>query len=407
MSVRLILIFRLVISSVFIFSTIAKLLSLPFFDGMVAELFLGKDYYNHPDAMFWCQLFTRVLIAGEFLLGVAILQQRYLKNIILPAILIMLVGFTFHLFYAATVLEKGFIGGNCGCFGDLVPMDNFESILKNILSMAMVAYIYKYVNPRRDRINSLIMVFTVGIITFITLLLTIKDYEIKNEVTVFDNQLEVKKHETITRDTHDVVEVSDSNSRVNLEVTQVYNKDDQKENTSNEVEKEKPLTKPKEKITIAQPKRLLDNYTQFSNGIDVNLYEGEKIVCMFSVTCGHCQETYKDICGYASSGKLPEVYLLNYGSELDQNYFFSQSGCKHPHILLNDYTKFQRLLEGNDFPRVLHLKDGEVVGDWNLDTYSKKSFSLHFSIEEKKKEDNGLELNFDNGGEGSSLFGDY
>ncbi len=405
MSVRLVLIFRFVISALFIFSTVAKLLSLPFFDGMVAELFIGKDYYNHPTAMFWSQLFVRVRIAGEFLLGIAVLQGKYLKSIVLPAISIMLIAFTAHLFYAATVLGKGFIGGNCGCFGDLVPMDNFESIVKNIVSILMVGYIWKYVNPSRDKLNSLVIVIMVGLVSFLTLLLTIKDYEVNNEVVEISN-VDVRTEDTLT-DTVQEIRVEDSLVSKETEIKEVVIPVVEPEiQTEIEVVAVTPV-----KIEPVTVKRLLDEYKSFSNGENVDLYKGDKLICMFSMTCGHCQESYKDICGVVSTGKLPATYLLNYGSELDQNYFFSQAGCKHPHILIGDYGKFQRVLEENDFPRIIHMKDGKVLEEWNLETYSKEKLSEHFDIKVKKETNNdgGLELQLETpSGSGSgSMFGDY
>ena len=73
---------RLILSVLFIFSGISKLLSLPFFDGMVAELFIGTDFYNYPNEMWYSQMFTRLIISGEILLGAAMLQERYFKSII-------------------------------------------------------------------------------------------------------------------------------------------------------------------------------------------------------------------------------------------------------------------------------------------------------------------------------------
>ena len=39
------------------------------------------------------------------------------------------------------------------------------------------------------------------------------------------------------------------------------------------------------------------------------------LVCLFSMTCSHCQEVYRDISSMKSSSKLPPIYLVNYGSE--------------------------------------------------------------------------------------------
>ena len=63
---------------------------MPFFDGMVAELLLGKDYFDNPVGMIWVQWLTRILVAAELVLGLALLQNKWFKKIVLPATLGML-----------------------------------------------------------------------------------------------------------------------------------------------------------------------------------------------------------------------------------------------------------------------------------------------------------------------------
>ena len=60
----------------------------------------------------------------------------------------ILIAFTAHLIYMG--FQKGFIGGNCGCFGDLIPMDNFESIIKNVISILLVAYVQRFYNKHQN-----------------------------------------------------------------------------------------------------------------------------------------------------------------------------------------------------------------------------------------------------------------
>ena len=91
---------------------------------------------------------------------------------------------------------------------------------------------------------------------------------------------------------------------------------------------------------------------------------------------------------------LPKLYLINYGQEFEQQYFFNQAGnCKHPFIRTEDFTKFNRLLEGKGFPRIIVFKEGKIVKDWDVDTYSKQAFVEHFGIEETDKNaEDGLNL---------------
>lgn len=177
MDTRLVKIGRLLLAVLFIFSGVSKLISLPFFDGLVAELLIGKDYYNYPNALWYTQVLTRVIISAELLLGVAVLQERYLKKIILPVIQFLLVAFTIHLFYEGFRQENGFTDGNCGCFGDVLPMNNLESIIKNVVAMLLGFYVWKqHDNRKMMHFSSWIVSVVLGIVTLLTLWLTIKDY---------------------------------------------------------------------------------------------------------------------------------------------------------------------------------------------------------------------------------------
>ena len=101
-----------------------------------------------------------------------------------------------------------------------------------------------------------------------------------------------------------------------------------------------------------------------------------------------------------SSKKLPLIYLVNYGSEYEQNYFFTQAGSKEdPHYRIDDFTLFKRLLEGKTYPRILYVSQGEIIKEWDVDSYQKKNFMNHFGIRkiEKEEQKNGLQLDLNQG----------
>ena len=133
---------RILLSFLFVFGAISKLISMPFFDGMVAELILGPDYFNQPKSMLLVQWLTRILVALELWIGIALLQNKGFKKITLPLTLITLLLFTIHLIYESLKKENGFIEGNCGCFGDVLPMTNLESIIKNTIGIVLTIYVW-------------------------------------------------------------------------------------------------------------------------------------------------------------------------------------------------------------------------------------------------------------------------
>ena len=55
---------RIILSLFFVLSAITKLISLEFFDGLVAELFLGDDWATAGISLTYTQFFTRLIISG-------------------------------------------------------------------------------------------------------------------------------------------------------------------------------------------------------------------------------------------------------------------------------------------------------------------------------------------------------
>ncbi|MFT5512906.1 MAG: hypothetical protein ACI8SE_001305 [Bacteroidia bacterium] len=347
-----------------------------FFDAMVAELFLGPNYYDFPTGLYYTQILSRVLIASELVLGAAILVDKWVKKITVPALFGMLLLFTIHLFYEGLTSEKGFIEGNCGCFGDVLPMNNLESIIKNVVAMLAAGYVWLKYKPHQS-MAVWIAPLVLGLVTFGTLTFGVKKYQenVNVEPITQDTITIDSLTQTVTLDT-----LPDTMMKSNIDNPKVV-PDVERVNT--------------QKIQTSDgiiPKLL--SLGEMSDGNAMVLDKGEVVVCLFSMTCGHCQESYKEMCELSAFATLPTLYLVNYGADFEQKYFFNQAGnCKHPFIRTEDYTKFNRLLEGKGFPRILALKDGKIVQDWNIDTYTKQVFVNHFGIEETDKNaDDGLNL---------------
>ena len=368
---------------------------MPFFDGMVAELFLGENYFDNPKGMFWTQVLGRILVAAELVIGIALLQNKWFKKIVLPATMLILVIFTVHLFYEGFKQVNGFTEGNCGCFGDVLPMTNLESIIKNVIGLIIGVYLWLKYTPD-NKFASWVSPTLLGIITLFTLSFGIKSYDEATPTSSSD----VNVNSAIEAG----IDSSNQNATMEEELLQPEDKIEEKlPNAKEEVKtapktNELPKTAPKETPIVKQTpsdKTLKLLYTYAPAIESQSLAYGSKLVCLFSMTCSHCQEVYKDICQMNSSGKIPSTYLINYGSEYEQNYFFNQAGnCKHPHSLIKEYTDFKRMLEGNTYPRIILFKDGAIAKEWNVDTYEKQGFMDYFGIAEIKeeKEEGGLQL---------------
>ena len=389
---------RLILSFLFVFGAVSKLVSMPFFDGMVAELLLGENYYDHPSGMLWIQWFTRILVAAELVLGIAILQNKWFKSLVLPATMGMLVLFTIHLFYEGFRQVNGFTEGNCGCFGDILPMTNLESIIKNVIGMAIGVFIwFKY---NKDNVfASWVAPTFLGLITLFTLSFGVKSYEAKAVAPVTE---QLGLTETLVIDSiipleQDPVKMEQDAVKENSTPPSTTEEEPKKAEAKDEgLQEEVPAVK---QITPSD-KTLQLLYTYAPAIESQNLAYGSKIVCLFSMTCSHCQEVYADLVAMKASGKLPNIYLVNYGTEYEQNYFFAQAGnVKSPHTRTEEFPDFKRMLEGKTYPRILYVKDGEILKEWDVDTYEKIGFMKYYGIEklEEKKSGGGLQLELKDG----------
>jgi thiol-disulfide isomerase/thioredoxin/uncharacterized membrane protein YphA (DoxX/SURF4 family) len=121
---------RLLIGVLFITTAVLKLLSIDEF-----ELYIYSfGIFNYLSVT----VLARLVIAFEFLMGMFfILKQFYRQTWRLMQL--TLIGFTFFLIYVALFRNDT----NCHCFGDFVKLNPLHSILKNVITMALLLFIRK------------------------------------------------------------------------------------------------------------------------------------------------------------------------------------------------------------------------------------------------------------------------
>ena len=135
------LIIRVLISALLLLSAIAKLYPIEFFGYSkgISEGFEEGQLIPMGISETIAPYLSRFIIAIEFFLAITILQNNYLKKIILPLSITMLVVFSLHLSYSISLGESK----NCGCFGELIPMSPLAALIKNILSIAALVFLYR------------------------------------------------------------------------------------------------------------------------------------------------------------------------------------------------------------------------------------------------------------------------
>ena len=138
------LISRLLISGLFLLSAIAKLYPTPLYgitkvfeEGQLIPMGFSEDF---------APFLSRLIIAFEFFIAFAILQTHYIKKLIIPSTILLLIIFNVDL-----ALDI-FVGNdeNCGCFGQLIAMTPTEAFIKNIFTILLLIFIYRNVNDKKE-----------------------------------------------------------------------------------------------------------------------------------------------------------------------------------------------------------------------------------------------------------------
>ena len=90
---------------------------------------------------------ARFIIGLEVAIGFLFLQPFYLKRIVSPFTILLLLVFSGHLIYLMTIGDTG----NCGCFGDLIKMTPLESLIKNALLLGVTIFVWRKMDTKVNR----------------------------------------------------------------------------------------------------------------------------------------------------------------------------------------------------------------------------------------------------------------
>ena len=143
---KLITIFRYLISALFLLSAVAKLYPEPLY--AITKIFEEGQLIPMGFSEVLAPYFSRFIIAIELFIAIAILQRNYLKKLVIPTSIIMLILFSLHLVYSIFLGDSE----NCGCFGELIPMSPLQALIKNIITLGVLGYLYK--NTAEDTKNN-------------------------------------------------------------------------------------------------------------------------------------------------------------------------------------------------------------------------------------------------------------
>ncbi len=358
---NLILALRIATTVLFVFSAVTKLFPIEAFEKQLVDL--GFASWNTAPFL------SRGIIGFEAFLGFAFLQKNYLRSFFIPATAALLVVFCVHLGY--TIYTTG-NSGNCGCFGQFIKMTPLEALIKNIITLGLLGYLYT-LTKNYERKNMALPTALI-VLTYVALFIAfpIKSYTTtttdENGLTTFDRIAPVSSTQPDYKPAADsvVAVVKDI-------VSKDKNKTTESKSIASPVTKKDTVTKQVTKtIPAYTPKvSIYGGFKNFSDGVTANVDKGTSIVCMLSLECEHCMETARQIGELSKEQKLPPVYFLFFGSPGELDHFFDVAKCKYPYKIVEPQVFFPLLGDISSPPRVSVLKEGNIVADFDNDSFSK------------------------------------
>lgn len=336
---------RIFISLMFIVSAFSKMLPAATALEVFAKQIVDIGVTN------WCYapLLARAIVGFELFLGLAMLQNNYLRNLIIPATFLLLLAFCIHL--TITIFTTGNIG-SCGCFGDLIPMTPLEAIIKNLIAMAVLVWLFLKITPKqKDNIVLPLVIFVliyVGILIFLPPKCCCASIPSSQEIV---SDTIVTPEDTLMQDA-DTIDSADGPG-VSVSVRKPVDTQD--------------VPQGRKKVNS-----IFTRYSKFNTGT-VDLNDGKKIVCLYSLDCDHCQESSMLLQKLKKNHPgFPGMYVLALGEESQADDFFSAAGGRLPYMIIDPQKFFQLLDKAQYPPRIVVMDNGNFLGDFlnfeHLDT---------------------------------------
>ncbi|MDN3676588.1 protein tlpB [Flavobacterium paronense] len=322
---------RIIVAVLFILSALAKLskgnlLDSPYF---AISTFEVKQLYTLGFSEGFAPYFSRTLIGIELALGLLLLQNNWLRKFIVPVTTLLLLVFIGHLSYV-TFLSGGNTG-NCGCFGELLPMTPIEAIIKNIVAVGLLAYLFVLL-PKEAKDGNFWILTTVLFATILAIYMLApiqppaSNFQISTPQETTNDSLQEKSVDTIAA---------------------IFSKDTIKkvETIKTDVKKE-----------INEPEKHKSGYASYFSKIDI----GRKTLCFFVPGCDHCRVAAKELTALKQKDKnFPEISIIFMNEEADLiPDFFKEAGAEYPYKIIEVIPFWKVLGSGKDTPGVKYLWNG-------------------------------------------------
>ncbi|MFN4878985.1 MAG: protein tlpB, partial [Flavobacteriia bacterium] len=225
--------------------------------------------------------------------------------------------------------------GNCGCFGALLPMTPLEAIMKNVLSIGLLALLWKRYGAKLPERSNIWFLTTILSLCMLLMFIFVPTYK---AATVTES--------SVGEPGPDTTQIAIGDPVVSSPETIAG---------TTEISKDTTKTKPKD----IGPKPKKSGYEKHF----ANINEGKKIICFFAPSCDHCRSTAKQLTALKNSTPgFPEIQILFMDEAAEEiPDFFKFAGATYQHKVL-DIIEFWGVLGGNrDVPGVAYLWNGNLV----------------------------------------------
>jgi uncharacterized membrane protein YphA (DoxX/SURF4 family) len=290
----------LIIGGTFIFSAISKIPTLEQFGWTIVE----TTFLNWTMA----EWFARILIGFEFFLGILFIIHFKIKKIAIPFSIALLTAFTLYLFL---VIKQYGASGNCGCFGEYIPMTPLQSIFKNV-GMIVILAVMQFIQYEWN-------------------------FKWKNLLTIF----------LLLGSILIPILFSPPES--------IYL-----------AEKEPILNKP-------IPLSLL--YHSNNNKAPIKeLRKGKHVIAFMSMTCEYCRKAAKRMRIMKEKNPSLPFYIILNGDSSKLNEFFDDTRAKNIDFsIFNGVAQFTTLADGHALPKIRLVNDTTVYKEPNYITMDEKA----------------------------------
>jgi thiol-disulfide isomerase/thioredoxin len=315
-------ILRFIVFALFIVSALAKMFPIWAFEKQLVDLGIAS----------WCSApyLARLLLGVELAIGIAILQPHFLKRIVIPSTILLLVVFCVHL--SIEMVKHGAMNGNCGCFGQLIPMTPLEAFLKNVATIGILAWLYKMTTEKEmtHRFSLLLLIWSMS------------------SLLVFAGFPFSPKSETAEEPVTELAPTTENTPTTTEPITQSTTP-----------------TKDTAQVKVVEegPVKVVSAYSKYAvfNGKKANIDEGKAIICFFAPGCDHCQATAKELAQMSKQKDFPPVYIFFMDEEAYKiPEFLDFAGKKFPYRVIDIPTFWTIIGDEGETPGVHYMWNGNI-----------------------------------------------